>query len=107
MMIPYGFTDPEDQRQQHSLQKKPSGISLADINWRGIAVFVLLSILFLVAWTVIREIAGVGSGFGAAVMGWFREASINPEQRAGFTSFLKLLLTAGFIGLLIFILGRK
>jgi len=86
--------------------RRPPGL-LSDINWRGIAVLVLLAILFFVLWTVIRELAGVGGGFGAVVMGWFRDASINPEDRAGFTSFLRLLLIAGFIAVLILILGRK
>jgi len=80
---------------------RPSGFRFSDINWRGVAVLVLIIVLGLVAWTVIRELGGIGSGFGATVLGWFREASINPEHRSGFTSFLYLVLIAGLIWLVL------
>jgi hypothetical protein len=72
-----------------------------------VAALVLLVIVVLVLWTVIRELGGVGSGFGAAVMGWFREASINPENRRGFTSFLYLVLIGGAISVVLKMMRPK
>ena len=87
--------------------RKSSGFRFSDINWRGIAILVLFVVLDLLLWTVIREISGLGGSFGAAVMGWFREASINPENREGFTSFLYLVLVAGAIFLFLKMTGPK
>ena len=96
-LIPNKFPVPKDQENK----KKASTFKLSDINWRGVAVVVAIILVCLVGYIVIRDLSGLGSGFGATVMEWYREGSINPENRKGFTSFLCLLFVAGFIYLIL------
>ena len=105
-MIPNRFPVQEDQEVADQ-KKKSSGFQLSDINWRGIIILIVLVFVFLVAWIVIQELSGLGGDFGSVVMGWLKGASINPENRQGFTRLLKLILTGGFFGLLLFILNKK
>ena len=82
-----------------------SKLILSDIvkhlNIGGIVAIILFGFVMLIAIAVIRDLSGWGSGFGFSVMHWFEVASINPQNKRGFACFLKLLMTAGFIGLLI------
>lgn len=103
-MIPNRF---RLEDQDDMLRKKPSGISLSDINWRGVAVLIVVILLCLVAWILIRDISQLGGDFGSTVMGWLDRARLNPTDKQGFVNFLRLLLTVGFLGILISILSRK
>ena len=105
-IVTNSFPTPEDQKLGAD-HKRPSKLRLSDINWRNVGIFIVLILLFPIAWAVIGGISGLGSGFGSIVMSWFRDASINPENRRGFEYFLRLLMTAGFIGLLLAFLKRR
>lgn len=105
-MIPNRFQVQEDQEEAEH-EKKPSGFQLSDINWRGIVILIVFVFVFLIGWIIIQELSGLGSNFGSDVMGWLRDASINPENRQGFTKLLKLCFTGGFFVFLLFILSRK
>lgn len=103
-IIPDRFPVSEEETEERHSRGR---FQLRDINWIGIGLLLVLMLLFLIIWFLIREISGVGSGLGSAIMGWFRRGSINPEDTIGFTYFLRLLLSAGFIGLFIAFLRRK
>ena len=66
-----------------------------------------VGLLVTIAWTIISGLSGFGSGFGSTAMNWLNSASINPANKREFSNFLRLLLTAGFIGLLIFLLKKR
>ena len=75
---------------------------LDEINWGRILFLILLVVIAWVCWTIIQGLSGMGSSFGAIVMEWFRDASINPENKRAFANFLRLVLLAGFFwGILI------
>ena len=59
------------------------------------------------AWVIITGISDVGGGFGSTVIDWVKEASINPENERGFKHFLRLILTTGFVGLVVAFFKRK
>ena len=103
--IPNRFPVPEDQ--ELGPQKRPPGFKLSDINWRGVAIIIALILGCVTAWIVIRDLSNIGGGFASVVTQWVKGASINPEDERGFTSFLKLLLTAGFIGSLLIFFRKK
>jgi Na+-transporting NADH:ubiquinone oxidoreductase subunit NqrD len=96
----------------NNLEAKPSGsrsivTELKNVNLIGIMSLIFVLFVLFVAVAVIRDLSGLGSWFGSTVVGWFREATIDPSNRQGFARFLILALTACFIGLLVFFLGRK
>ena len=103
--IPNRFPVPENQEPDH--QHKPPAFRLSDLNGRGIAVIIVAALVCLIGWAIIKDLSNLGSNFGSAVMSWFRDGSINPENRRGFTFFLRLLFTAGFIWLLLSFSKRK
>jgi hypothetical protein len=72
-----------------------------NLNFFGIMILVFVLFLVFVAVAVIRDLAGLGSWFGAMVIDWFKAATIDPGNKRGFANFLILLLTAGFIWLLL------
>ena len=90
-----------------SPDKRPSPSQFPEINLKGIAVVIFSILLIWIVWTVIQGLSDIGSEFGSAVMYWQRRASINPDNKQGFTFFLKLLLVAGFIGTVLWILRKK
>ena len=97
---PNSFQFPNNQQPQPTGSK--SGFSeLNNLNFIGIMILVFVLFLVFVAVAVIRDLAGLGSWFGAMVVDWFESASIDPSNKRGFTNFLVLLLTGGFIGLLL------
>lgn len=92
--------------QNQGLQEEKKTLSAEILSSIALRVFIIVLILFI-AWTIIQGISGVGGWFGSNVMDWFNEASINPKDEKGFTYFLRLLLTAGFIGIVLTFLRRK
>ena len=76
---------------------------LSSVALRLIGILLLVTI----AWIIISGLSGLGSDFGSTAMNWLNSASINPENKREFTNFLRLLLTAGFIGLLIFLFKKR
>jgi hypothetical protein len=99
---PNNFPPPQGQE----LQEEKKTLTAEILSSIALRVFIILLTLFI-AWTIIQEISGVGGWFGGNVMDWFNEASINPKDEKGFTYFLRLLLTAGFIGIVITFLKNK
>jgi hypothetical protein len=83
--------------------KRKSPVSLAEIRWPFVIGIVLLIVVVLIAAIVINDLSTAGSGLGSMAVGWFKGASINPADKAGFTRFLRLVLTGGFICLLLII----
>jgi hypothetical protein len=104
-MIPNRF--PVQGNQESVSAKKPSGIKLSDINWRGVAGLILVVLVGAIAFSVIKGLSEMGSGFGGTVMEWLNIASINPKDKQGFRAFLCLVLVAGFICLILHITKRK
>ena len=72
--------------------------------WGGAILAALL--VCGIAWNVITDLSGYGSNIGFNITNWFRDASINPSNKKGFTNFLKLILTLGGIGILLKFLKR-
>lgn len=101
--IPNRFPVPEDQEPEH--QKKPSWFS--EINAGGIILIVVVIVLCVIAWIMIRDLSMLGGSFGSVVTQWIDRASIDPQNQRGFVSFLKLLLTAGFIAILLIIFRKR
>ena len=100
--IPNQFPPPQGQ----GLQEKKKTL-LAEILSSVALHLILVGLVVFIAWIIIAGIGDVGGWFGSNVMDWFNEASINPKDERGFTYFLRLLLTAGFIGLVITFLRKK
>jgi len=99
---PNNFPPPQDQ----GLQEEKKSLLAEILSSIALRVFIIVLILFI-AWIIIEGISGVGGWFGSNVMDWFNEASINPKDERGFTYFLRLLLTTGFIGIVITFLRNK
>ena len=100
--IPNNFPPPQNQ----GLQEEKKTLLAEILSSIALRVFIIVLFLFI-AWTIIQGISGVGGWFGSNVMDWVNEASINPKDERGFTYFLRLLLTAGFIGIVITFLRNK
>lgn len=83
--------------------KKKSPLSLSELNWPFIIALGLLALVVFIAAIIIRDLSTAGGGLGSMALGWFKGASINPEKKVGFTRFLRLLLTGGFICLLLIV----
>ena len=85
-------------------QRKASKSILLDIikhpNSPAIIAVIFVAILVVVAAIIITGLSDLGGGFGATVTNWFGNATIDPNNRKGFICFLKLGLTAVFIGVL-------
>ena len=97
----------ELQGQVVETQKEPRIFKLSDINFGGIFLIIFLILLGCIVWIVISELSELGGNLGTTVKSWLDRASIYLWDRRGLTNFLKLLLTAGFIGILLIIFGRK
>lgn len=104
-MIPNEFS--EMQSQVVEPQKEPRLFKFSDINFGGIFFIILLILLGCIGWIVIGELSELGGNLGTTVKGWLDGASIDLGDRRGLTRFFKLLLTAGFIGILLILFGRK
>ena len=100
--IPNNFPPPQDQE----LQEEKKSL-LAEILPSVVLRLILVALVVLFGWIMIAGIGDLGGWFGSNVMDWVNEASINPKDERGFTYFLRLLLTAGFIGIVITFLRNK
>jgi hypothetical protein len=100
--IPNQFPPPQGQ----GLQEEKKSL-LTEILSSVVLSLILVGLVVLIAWIIIAGISGVGGGLGSTVMDWVNQASINPENERGFTFFLRLLLTAGFIGLVVAFLKKN
>lgn len=100
--IPNNF----QQSNQEGFQQKPKPLIIEAFP-QIIIRLTVVAILCFIVWTIIREISGLGSAFSSNIMNWVKHASINPENKKEFTNFLKLLLTGGFIGLLLAFVRKK
>lgn len=81
---------------------------IGDFRWaRIIGITVLLFFVTIVGWIIISD----GGNFIASVFAnltlWFDQATIDPHYSKGFTSFIKLILTSGGIGLILYFIGKK
>jgi len=85
---------------------KSNTFKIIDINVKGILITMGVIAGCLIAWVVIRDLSGLGSGFGFSVVNWVSEASIDPDNQRGFASFLRLLLIAGGVGFLLSIWNK-
>ena len=95
--IPNTFPPPNNQGPQPK-EPKPWWVKAQpQVLLRG----ALTVLAVFIVWTVIRELSGLGSTLGSTMIEWFDRASISPENEREFTNFLKLVLTAGFIALLL------
>jgi hypothetical protein len=107
VQMPNRFPVPGDQQVRERNSKSILLDIIKNPNIAGIVAIVLVGLLVVIAVAVICDLSGLGSGFGSGVMHWFETATINPANRRGFANFLKLLLSAGLIGLaLSFIRGK-
>ena len=100
--IPNNFPPPQNQ----GLQEEKKTL-LAEILPSVVLRLIFAGLVVFIAWIGIAEIGDVGGWFGSNVMDWVNEATINPKDERGFTYFLRLLLTAGFIGLVLSFLKKK
>lgn len=92
--------------QNQGLQEEKKTL-LAEILSSIALRLIFAGLVVFIAWIGIAEIGDVGGWFGSNVMDWVNEATINPKDERGFTYFLRLLLTAGFIGLVLAFLKKK
>ena len=99
------FPEPDVQGNQ-SLKKSPRFI-WPDPNWKIIASFILIVLVCWIGWIIINGLSELGGGFGSTVMDWFKDPTIIPRDKKGFTSFLRIVLTAAFIGILLILSKRK
>ena len=91
--------------QDQEVQEKKKTL-FSELFWSVALRLILAVLVVVIAWIIIAEISGIGGGFGSTIMNWVEQASINPENENGFTFFLRLLLTTGFIGLLVALLDK-
>ena len=99
------FPEPDVQGNQ-PLKKSPRFI-WPDGNWKRIAVVVFIILVCWIGWSIIQGLSEMGGNFFSTVMDWFKEPTIIPGNKKGFTSFLKIVLTAAFIGILLIISKRN
>ena len=99
------FPEPDFQGNQ-PLKKSPRFI-WPDPNWKLISGFILIILVCWIGWSIIQGLSELGGGFGSTVMDWFKDPSIFPSDKKGFTSFLRIILTTAFIGILLIISKRK
>jgi len=85
---------------QNNSQNKPKG-AFADVAPTFFFRLALVFVVLLIGWNLLSEVAGLGGGLGETIMGWFESPSIDPRDRSGFESLLKLLLCAVGLSFLI------
>ena len=99
---------PDDQKillQDKSLNPTHD---ILDFRWaRMIGVTVLLFCVAIVAWIIISSGGKFMAGVIAILTLWFDQATIDPHDSRGFTSFIKLTLTAGCIALILYFISKK
>jgi len=64
-------------------------------------------ILGLVLWHIIWDGGEILAGIFALVTNWFDRSTIDPHDLKGFTSFVRLSLTAAFIALILSFIRNK
>ena len=77
--------------------KKP-GIFFDDLKLPHIVWFILtvafIVVTVLIMSTVINDASFKGSDWASDVVGWMKNASLNPLHKTGFRNFLRLVFTA-------------
>jgi hypothetical protein len=82
--------------------------NIQDFRWaRIIGITVLLFFVTIVAWIVVSDGGKFMASVFANLTSWFDQATIDPHDSKGFTSFIKLTLTAGFIALILYFICKK
>jgi hypothetical protein len=99
---------PENQHVGYQCEHEKPTHDLGDFRWpRIIGVMILMMLIGVVAWVLISD----GGKFLASIFEnlivWFDQATIDPHDSKGFTSFIKLTLTAGFIALILYFISKK
>lgn len=99
---------PDGQRitSQNEFARKIHDIS--DFRWpRIIGIVALVLILMIVGWVLISDGGKFMSGIFANLTSWVDQSTIDPHDTKGFTSFIRLTLTAALIALVLYFLGKK
>ena len=99
---------PQDQDIESQGKQKISDHDISDFLWpRIIGIIVLILLIGIVAWVFISDGGKFVAGIVAHVTEWFDQSTIDPHDRKGFTSFVRLILTAAFIALVLYFLSKK
>lgn len=94
------------EQEQNLVNKRTHDIS--DFNWLSIIVIITVFIIIgIIAKVVITDGSTFISDIAHCFANIFDRSTLNPYDKNGFTSFVQLLLTAGFIGILLYFFRRK
>ena len=96
---------PQDQDQNDG---KARTFEFSDFNWlRIIGLIGLMIIIGIIVKIIITDGSMFISGIANSFAHIFERSTLNPFDKTGFANFIKLLLSAGFIGLALYFLKRK
>ena len=99
---------PVQPQDQDNNDGKPRTFEISDFNWlRIFGLIGLIIIIGIIAKIAITDGSMFISGIANSFANIFERSTLNPFDKSGFENFMKLLLTAGFIGLALYFLKRK
>ena len=97
---------PKDEEQTGSQDSRTHDVS--DFRWPRIIGFSIVLILVgYIGWIVISDGGAFISKLATHVTDLFDRSTINPRDSRGFTSFVRLLLIAGFVSLVLYVFRKK
>jgi len=80
---------------------------MEDFQWLRIIGLILLTIIIvMVAFVLISDGGKFVADIVAHVSDWYEQSTINPHDTKGFTSFLRLVLTAVVIAIILYYLKK-
>ena len=97
---------PPKEEQTGSQQSRTHDIS--DFRWPRIIGFSIVLILVgFIGWIVISDGGVLISKLAIHITDLFDRSTIDPRNSKGFTSFVRLLLIAGFVALILYVFRKK
>jgi hypothetical protein len=81
---------------------------ISDFRWpRIIGVIIVFMLVGFIGWIVISDGGMFISKLATHITRLFDRSTIDPRNSTGFTSFVQLILAAGFVALILYIIRKK
>lgn len=92
--------------QEEEEKDKKSTYDFWTISASRILPIAIILIAGLLGYVLITKLPTVGSEFGWNILDWAKEGGVDPSNRRSFEKTLKLILTGGFLGVLLYVINK-
>lgn len=106
--VPPDRVSVQPKNEEHTESQRSRTHDVSDFRWpRIIGISIVLILVGFIGWIVISDGGAFISELAFHITDLFDRSTIDPRNSRGFTSFVRLLLIAGFVALILYVSREK